>query len=234
MFILFDFFGTLVDYEVASPVEHFATSIPLLRSAGYRGDVFDLHARWQTVYGEMLTESLVTLDEFAFEAACARALRRMPGLRASAATDPGLCSAFMHCLLDAWNAKVRPIAGVAEMLKSLQTRHTLALISNTHHAPLVHGNLARFGLREHLVQVFTSVEHGKRKPSAELFQAAMQALGADADACLFVGDNPFDDYMGARAAGMQAWLIDPQGHHAEVPAADKIAHILSVAERLAG
>jgi len=232
MFVIFDFFGTLVDYEISNPVESFETSLPLLRRAGYQGDARALHALWQDVYGELLADSLRTLDEFPFEQACAKALQGLPGISVARAEDADLCAEFMQALLASWNEKVRLIEGVDAMLQQLQSEHTLALISNTHHAPLVHGNLARFGLADYFSQVLTSVEHGKRKPSAEIFQTAMQCLGARARQCLFVGDNPLDDHAGATGAGMRALLIDPQGRHTHIPSTDRIAHVLSVSARV--
>lgn len=46
------------------------------------------------------------------------------------------------------------------------------------------------------------------KPHPEAFAAAMDAVGVtDAARCVFVGDRPYDDIHGARAAGMRAVLV---------------------------
>ena len=58
------------------------------------------------------------------------------------------------------------------------------------------------------------------KPHPEAFLASMRAIGvADASACVFVGDRPFDDIHGAKAVGMRAVLVphsaipdDQKGH----------------------
>lgn len=228
-FILFDFFGTLVDYRVDNPIESFSSVIPGLNRKGYTEDVSCLYATWQSVYADMLSESLRTLAEFSFEAACLRTLESLPGVR----PDEQLCSEFMHGLLQGWNAQVRPIEGLNAMLEALQASYTLAVISNTHYAPLVHGNLARFGLSDYFSHVLTSVEHGQRKPSPELFHAMLRHLGAQASECLYVGDNPLDDYAGAVSAGLQPLLIDPAGQHSHVPSERRIPHILGLAPYLA-
>ncbi|WP_018607912.1 HAD family hydrolase [Uliginosibacterium gangwonense] len=98
----------------------------------------------------------------------------------------------MHGLLHGWNAQVRPIGGLRAMLEALQASYTLAVISNTHYAPLVHGNLARFGLSDCFRHVLTSVEHGQRKPSSALFHAMLLRLRAQTDECAYVGDNPLE------------------------------------------
>jgi putative hydrolase of the HAD superfamily len=67
--------------------------------------------------------------------------------------------------------------------------------------------------------VYTSeIAHTKPHPAA--FEAAREAVGAnDPGRCVFVGDRPFDDIHGARAAGMRAVLVphsaipdDQRGH----------------------
>jgi HAD superfamily hydrolase (TIGR01549 family) len=53
--------------------------------------------------------------------------------------------------------------------------------------------------------------HGKVKPSPTIFRAALELLGVEPRAAVMVGDSPFDDIDGARALGMQAFLIDREG-----------------------
>ncbi|TDD82594.1 HAD family hydrolase [Actinomadura darangshiensis] len=53
------------------------------------------------------------------------------------------------------------------------------------------------------------------KPHAEAFRAAMDAVGAtDPASCVFVGDRPYDDIHGAKAAGLRAVQIRHQTTHA--------------------
>ncbi len=55
--------------------------------------------------------------------------------------------------------------------------------------------------------------HGKVKPSPTIFAAALELLGVEAEAALMVGDSLLDDVEGARALGMQAYLIDREGRY---------------------
>jgi FMN phosphatase YigB (HAD superfamily) len=55
--------------------------------------------------------------------------------------------------------------------------------------------------------VFSS-EVGWRKPSARLFTAALEAVGAGAEHTIFVGDRMREDILGARAMGMRTVLVD--------------------------
>jgi HAD superfamily hydrolase (TIGR01450 family) len=45
------------------------------------------------------------------------------------------------------------------------------------------------------------------KPSVTLLHEAAEAIGQPPEACLFVGDNPESDIVGAHAAGMDALLV---------------------------
>jgi len=49
---------------------------------------------------------------------------------------------------------------------------------------------------------------GWRKPAKTIFESAIKALGTQPGECLFVGDDPRWDIVGARSAGMEAVLLD--------------------------
>ncbi|MFO0965178.1 MAG: HAD-IA family hydrolase [Gemmataceae bacterium] len=60
-----------------------------------------------------------------------------------------------------------------------------------------------------------SADVGFRKPAAPFFAAMWHAAQAPAESILMVGDDLESDYQGARAAGMQAVLLDPRGRHVD-------------------
>jgi putative hydrolase of the HAD superfamily len=62
-----------------------------------------------------------------------------------------------------------------------------------------------------LEQLVISSEVGWRKPARGFFDAVVDAAGVPAGQVLFVGDDPVNDGEGARAAGLQALLLDPCG-----------------------
>ena len=57
--------------------------------------------------------------------------------------------------------------------------------------------------------------HGKVKPSPTIFLAALELLGVEPAVAVMVGDSPLDDVEGARALGMQAYLVDREGRFPE-------------------
>jgi putative hydrolase of the HAD superfamily len=68
-------------------------------------------------------------------------------------------------------------------------------------------NMAALGLDELFDAVLISQREGLRKPERQLFLRAAEKLDVRVVDCLFVGDNPVADILGAHAAGMQtAWF----------------------------
>jgi putative hydrolase of the HAD superfamily len=53
--------------------------------------------------------------------------------------------------------------------------------------------------------------HGKVKPDPSIFRVILGRLGVEPEAAVMVGDSLLDDVEGARALGMQAYLIDREG-----------------------
>ena len=65
--------------------------------------------------------------------------------------------------------------------------------------------------------VLTSRVHGKTKPHDSIFHAMLERIGVAAPDAAMVGDDLGDDVEGARAIGMQAWLVDREGRFPDVP-----------------
>ena len=57
----------------------------------------------------------------------------------------------------------------------------------------------------------TSRTHGKVKPSPSIFAAILEELEVGPDEAVMVGDSAEDDVAGARALGIQAFLVDRDG-----------------------
>jgi putative hydrolase of the HAD superfamily len=62
----------------------------------------------------------------------------------------------------------------------------------------------------------SSFHHGKAKPHASIFRAVLDLLEVAPAEALMVGDTLEDDIEGARAAGMEAILLDREGRYPEV------------------
>jgi putative hydrolase of the HAD superfamily len=68
--------------------------------------------------------------------------------------------------------------------------------------------LAQLNLREAFEHVIISSEIGVRKPAARIFKEAARRFKVDANEILHVGDELDSDFAGARAAGLDALLVD--------------------------
>lgn len=88
--------------------------------------------------------------------------------------------------------------------------YTLGLISNwndTAHAVLEENNLTQY-----FQSITISSELGIEKPDSRIFEAALNNTGFKGDECLYVGDNYYDDVVGARTVSMDSVLINPYGN----------------------
>jgi HAD superfamily hydrolase (TIGR01549 family) len=65
--------------------------------------------------------------------------------------------------------------------------------------------------------VVGSKAHGRVKPHASIFVAALRALDVSPDEAAMVGDSYEDDIEGARALGMRAIYLDRDGHYLDAP-----------------
>jgi HAD superfamily hydrolase (TIGR01509 family) len=63
----------------------------------------------------------------------------------------------------------------------------------------------------------SSGSHGKVKPSPTIFRAVLDLLEVEPESAAMVGDSPEDDVEGARALGMQAFLLDREGRYVDRP-----------------
>jgi putative hydrolase of the HAD superfamily len=73
------------------------------------------------------------------------------------------------------------------------------------------------GLREHVDVAVSSRAHGRVKPHASIFRAALGELGVEPEQAAMVGDSPEDDIEGARALGMRAFLLDREDRFPDLP-----------------
>ena len=84
-----------------------------------------------------------------------------------------------------------------------------AVISNSNGS--VRSILTELGLARHLEFVLDSAEVGVEKPDPRIFRIALERAQVEPDDAVYVGDLYSVDVLGARAAGMDAVLLDPGG-----------------------
>ncbi len=99
-------------------------------------------------------------------------------------------------------------AGVHDLLAGLREEgYRLAMLTNRTDAILEFA--VEWGLLDSFEFIGTADTLGKPKPAPDLFHHIAAHFDVPARRALHVGDNPFADVMGARAAGWQSILLDP-------------------------
>lgn len=68
---------------------------------------------------------------------------------------------------------------------------------------------SRVGLAPHIEVVIDSHHEGVSKPDPELFRRALDRMSLAPDRCVYLGDIPGVDVVGAHAANIAAVLVDP-------------------------
>jgi len=102
-----------------------------------------------------------------------------------------------------WN---RVLPGTREALQQLRGRFRLGVISNSD------GGIASLLKDTEIADCFDSITDsgivGHEKPHPAIFNAALKSMGIEARESIYVGDIYSVDFLGARAAGMEAILMD--------------------------
>ncbi len=114
-------------------------------------------------------------------------------------------------------------AGTFEALEAFKSAgYRLAIVSNAEGQ--VEADAKRFGLAPYFDVIIDSHVVGVAKPDPRIFQIALERLGVAADEVRFAGDIYSIDVEGARAAGIEARLVDQHRRYTWVDH-EKIRHI---------
>jgi len=111
-------------------------------------------------------------------------------------------------LLD--SLRFAPFPESEEVLSQLVSRgFSLGVVSNWDIS--IADRLAELGLSPYFSAVVSSAAAGAAKPDPRPFRIALAKLGVSPEDALHVGDSPQEDLAGARAAGVNAYLLDRTG-----------------------
>jgi putative hydrolase of the HAD superfamily len=104
---------------------------------------------------------------------------------------------------------------VPETLARLRRRYRLGVVSNANGT--VRAKLERVGLAAFFETIVDSHEEGIEKPDPRLFAVALGRMGVAAADTAYVGDLYHVDVVGAAAAGLRPFLLDPFDLYAHLP-----------------
>lgn len=128
-----------------------------------------------------------------------------------------------------WDRSVRVDPDAAMVLAWLRAQGIKrGICSNAPFPPeMMRRQMESNGIATKVDAIVFSSEVGKRKPSPELYRAALAAIGTRAEQTVFVGDRVREDYEGPRSVGMRAIIVLA---HAEEPPPNGIPSINTLAD----
>ena len=205
---------------------------------------FELLAREFSREGRRIEALALEHAEYAGRAAIDQHLSKVPGKQADDSTYAHFFRAWMsavgigetelgdcalrfraiHQEATLWRV-VRP--GTFEALEAFKSAgYKLAIVSNAEGQ--VEADAKRFGLAKYFDVIIDSHIVGVAKPDPRIFQIALERLGVGPDEARFAGDIYSIDVEGARAAGIEARLVDQHQRYSWVEH-EKIRHVVELA-----
>ncbi len=111
---------------------------------------------------------------------------------------------------------------VQEVIKSLEDKVDLAILSNTRSHILIVEILKKLGLNGFDI-IATSAKAGYRKPSPNFFRAVVDNWDYKPEEIVMIGDLPHKDVVGAKAMGLKSIWINIDSDHDDDFGADAVA-----------
>jgi putative hydrolase of the HAD superfamily len=109
----------------------------------------------------------------------------------------------------------RVLPGTYDLLDRMKRRYRIGLISNSDGS--VEQLFQLLGLADYFDSFTDSCRCGFEKPDPRIFQAALRSLSTKPEFSVYVGDIYSIDFVGAKAVGMQAVLMDVAGVYRNTP-----------------
>ncbi|MFH1409879.1 MAG: HAD family hydrolase [Nanoarchaeota archaeon] len=205
--ILFDFWGTLVENGVYSPVRQVRTILRL-----------DMPFQEYIVAFEecFMVKKWDSLSE-AFTAVCKT-------------FDIKADTLMIERLVGMWNKNTllsKPFPETLEVLDDLKRDFKIGLVSNTDQFS-VEQVLEKYKLLDLLDGVALSYETGALKTNPNLFKAALKKMKLKPDQTIMVGDSLESDMKGAENAGIKGVLVDRRGRREFSPKIGNLRELRSV------
>jgi putative hydrolase of the HAD superfamily len=157
-----------------------------------------------------------------------RTIFEAAGLSIAQAAQATLAARAAHDQFNLW--RTVPAGLQAALERGLAAGLRYGIVSNSE------GKLAelleRVGLAHYFEHVVDSALEGVRKPDPEIFLRALARMHVGAADTLYAGDIPNVDVDGARAAGLDAVLIDTLSHYPDYTGAPRFVSAAALIEAL--
>ncbi|MCB1693911.1 MAG: HAD family hydrolase, partial [Pseudomonadales bacterium] len=222
--VLFDLFGTLVEYTHGRTDQNFEATHRFVREAGVDVAYDEMVQAMDQIFVGLEASSRASEREFSMQDAMRAFL-----LQRDKAPDELLEDELSARYVRDWMQNVVVPTGLSPYLKAMGKRYRLGIITNTHYRPMIDELVAAMGGPALFEVIVTSVEHGRPKPHPDIFHHALSAMGTTPSETVYVGDSFDADYRGATGVGMGCYLI---GRHARVPVRRQVPSVFDLPSRL--
>ena len=93
-------------------------------------------------------------------------------------------------------------------LLEAQRRGLRVIVASNNDLARLHKTIEQFGLKPLLSSVYASTEIGFEKPHPKFFEKILAAENLQPSECLMIGNNPNNDFTGAKNVGIEPVLYD--------------------------
>ena len=205
--VLFDMFDTLMLIEKNH--EFYSYSLKkthkFLVENGIKVSFTEFKDAYIKARDALYVEADANLEEPHFNVRISNALE---SLGFSVDAKSGIVAGATNAFCEGFMEYVRIDEHASEVLRKLQRKYKLGIVSNFAIPECVMKLLETHGLDKFFDVVVVSAAVNKRKPSPEIFQKALEKLGVDAVETVFVGDTVDADIKGAKDMGMKTIFIE--------------------------
>ncbi|MGN6380158.1 MAG: HAD family hydrolase [Gaiellales bacterium] len=232
--VLFDYGDTLVGFENAEATFVASQRVFLEALPAPRVELEAFHER---VTELLRAEYERTAEDFR-EVDYASVVRAALAERGVDPPDDELRAAIV-AQIQAWNPARKLHPAAHEVVDELRSRGLrVGYVSNTFDPPEVLLEVIRDeGMADRADAIVLSSQVGYRKPSPVIYRDALERVGSEGPATLFVGDRVLEDVIGPSREGMATclatWFRTDGGDHALADAvAGDLPEVLGVVDRL--
>ncbi len=181
-------------------------------------------AEFIAVYEEINTALWAQYSVNGLDKEVMRVLRFRNTLLQFGVKNDRLARTMGHLYVDRCPKRTALMPGALEMLNHLHGKCALHIITNGFEEPQ-HIKLNSSGLIRYFDCIVTSERAGARKPESRIFRYALNRARASASESVMIGDDVKADILGARSAGMDQLLFDPDGRHVDAEATHRLTHL---------
>ena len=221
--VLFDFGGTLYDYDTLAAGDQEAL-LMLAKLAGAEAPAADVQRAYRAALRQVFRSYLERrffLHRDMFRDAVVAMLREL-----GRSADPEHLERYREMQWRHHQRDFQLRQGVVETLTELRRRGlALGIVSNIDVDQLRHlGELA--GLDRHFDWLLSSEEAGSCKPDSAIFAEALRRARCEPREALFVGDSMPQDIAGANRAGLRSVLLWHRADREPPSDVAKPAHVI--------